>query len=155
MFTEARTMKPGRKMSVILLLAALVAGPAGIASGQRPAPKPPPRSSAAPAQQEQHPVECIGDALKLGPELVNVLFSAFDSSNRVISDITQRDVTVLEDGRPQQIFTFRKEVNLPINIALLIDLSGNQEYTFPQEKMSAGYFLHSIIPGATHSPALF
>src|SRR5215471_10915788 len=154
MFTEARTMKPGRKMSVILLLAALVAGPAGIASGQRPAPKPPPRSSAAPAQQEQQPVESNDDPVRLGTELVNVLFSAFDSSNRVISDITQRDVTVLEDGRQQQIFTFRKEVNLPINIALLIDLSGSQEYTFPQEKMAAGYFLHSIIRSGKDSAAL-
>src|SRR5215470_5324346 len=154
MSTEARTMKPGRKMSAILLLAALVAGPAGIASGQRPSSKPAPRPSP-PQGQEQPPVEQThDDPVKLGTELVNVLFSAFDSSNRVISDITQRDVTVLEDGRPQQIFTFRREVNLPINIALLIDLSGSQEYTFPQEKMAAGYFLHSIIRGGKDSAAL-
>jgi Ca-activated chloride channel family protein len=139
---------------VILLAPALCA--AWIALGQRPTVKPPARPSTSPNDRDQEPADVPGtdDPIKLGAELVNVLFSAFDSNNRVVSDISQRDVTVLEDGRPQQIFTFRKEVNLPINIALLVDLSGSQEYTFPQEKMAAAYFLHSIIRGGKDSAAL-
>src|SRR5262249_39063630 len=47
-----------------------------------------------------------------------------------------------------QVFTFKREATLPINIAILMDLSGSQEYTFPQEKLAAGEFLRSIVhPG--------
>ena len=86
--------------------------------------------------------------MRLGTDLVNLLFSAVDRNNRVVSDIRQEEIVVLEDGRPQQLFTFKRETTLPINIAILMDLSGSQEYTFPQEKMAAGEFLRSVIrPG--------
>ena len=85
------------------------------------------------------------EAVRLGTDLVNVLFTAVDRNNRVISDIRQDEIVILEDGRPQQVFTFKRETTLPINIAILMDLSGSQEYTFPQEKIAAGEFLRSII----------
>jgi len=94
------------------------------------------------------------DTVRLGTELVNVLFTAVDANNHIISNVNQNEIKVLEDGKPQQIFTFRREVSLPINIAILIDLSGSQEYTFPEEKLAAGYFLHSIIRSGEDSAAL-
>src|SRR5712691_203591 len=94
------------------------------------------------------------EAVRLGADLVNVLFTAVDRNNRVISDIRQDEISVMEDGRPQQIFTFKRETTLPINIAILMDLSGSQEYTFPQEKLAAGEFLHSIIRPAKDSAAI-
>jgi Ca-activated chloride channel family protein len=106
-----------------------------------------------PKQQESQPIE-IDQTVRLGTDLVNVLFTAVDSNNHIISNVNQNEITVLEDGKPQQIFTFRREVSLPINIAILIDLSGSQEFTFPEEKMAAGYFLHSIIRSGEDSAAL-
>jgi Ca-activated chloride channel homolog len=100
------------------------------------------------------PLENNDDPIKLGTELVNVVFSVVDQNNRIVSNIDPKEVTVLDDGRPQERFAFTREVNLPINIAILIDLSGSQEYTFPQEKMAAGYFLHSIIRPGKDSAAL-
>src|SRR5438128_11281697 len=94
------------------------------------------------------------DAVRLNTELVNVLFTAVDRNNRVIGDIRQNEITVLEDGRPHQIFTFKRETTLPINIAILMDLSGSQEYTFPQEKIAAGEFLRSIIRPGKDSAAI-
>lgn len=94
------------------------------------------------------------DVVRLGTDLVNVLFTAVDRNNRVISDIRQDEIVVLEDGRPQQVFTFKRETTLPINIAILMDLSGSQEYTFPQEKIAAGEFLRSIIRPAKDSAAI-
>ena len=102
---------------------------------------------------EQKTIE-TDETVRLGTELVNVLFTAVDASNHVISNINQNEISVLEDGQPQQIFTFKREVSLPINIAILIDLSGSQEYTFPEEKLAAGYFLHSIIRSGEDSAAL-
>jgi len=99
-------------------------------------------------------IESSDDAVRLGTDLVNVLFTAVDRNNRVISDIRQDEITVLEDGRPQQVFTFKRETTLPINIAILMDLSGSQEYTFPQEKIAAGEFLRSIIRPGKDSAAI-
>jgi Ca-activated chloride channel homolog len=85
------------------------------------------------------------ETVRLNTEIVNLLFTAVDRNNRVISDVRQEDISILEDGKPQPIFTFKRETTLPINIAILMDLSGSQEYTFPQEKLAAGEFLRSVI----------
>src|SRR5262249_13459571 len=130
----------------------------------KPATQPPARSSQTsqtsrpdPKDQDKTKDDDIGssdDAVRLNTELVNVLFTAVDRNNRVISDIRQDEIIVLEDGRPQQIFTFKRETALPINIAILMDLSGSQEYTFPQEKLAAGEFLRSIIRAGKDSAAI-
>ncbi|MEK6287062.1 MAG: VWA domain-containing protein [Acidobacteriota bacterium] len=130
----------------------------------KPAPQPPARNSQSgqTTRQDQKPqdknkdddIASSDEAVRLGTDLVNVLFTALDRNNRVISDIRQDEITILEDGRPQQIFTFKRETTLPINIAILMDLSGSQEYTFPQAKIAAGEFLRSIIRPAKDSAAI-
>ena len=143
-----------RKAAVLVSLLALVLPVLGWQKS-KPAQKPPVRSDA-PGQQKPRPdanrqqddIPTSDDTVRLGTELVDLLFTAVDRNNHIISDVRREDVTVLEDGRPQQVFTFKRETTLPINIAILMDLSGSQEYTFPQEKMAAGSFLRSIIrPG--------
>ena len=67
-----------------------------------------------------------------------MLFSVSDKQNRYINDLTKEDVTILEDGKPQQIFTFKREFDLPLTMALLIDVSGSERYTLPLLK-DAGY----------------
>lgn len=139
------------------------------ALAQRPRPgAKPPRSEqrgqkAAPDQQKAQDKKQQGkegeiatsdDTLRLGTDLVNLLFSAVDRNNRVVSDIRPEEITVFEDGRQQQVFTFKREATLPINIAILMDLSGSQEYTFPQEKLAAGSFLRSVIRPGKDSAAI-
>ncbi len=124
---------------------------------QRPKTQPPAQTGQGTRQQSKtrdDDIPSSDDAVRLNTELVNVLFTAVDRNNRVISDIRQDEITVLEDGRPQQIFTFKRETALPINIAILMDLSGSQEYTFPQEKLAAGEFLRSIIRAGKDSAAI-
>lgn len=140
------------------LIVLLVLGCIGLA--QRPQtstqkPKPEPRQPDSNRDKDKDDETPSSDeAVKLGTDLVNVLFTAVDRNNRVISDIRQDEIVVLEDGRPQQIFTFKRETTLPINIAILMDLSGSQEYTFPQEKTAAGEFLRSIIRPNKDSAAI-
>ena len=147
-------MGPIRVIAGLIALTALTCA----SFAQRPKPAPPARSSSNsqttkpdPKQQDKNRDDEVvsGDeAVRLGTDLVNVLFTAVDRNNRVISDIRQDEIIILEDGRPQQVFTFKRETTLPINIAILMDLSGSQEYTFPQEKIAAGEFLRSILrPG--------
>lgn len=140
------------------IIAMLVFGTvlASTLAAQKPAPQRKPGQSSTAAQQKTKPeakqedddIPSSDDAVRLGTDLVNLVFTAVDRNNRSISDIRQEEITVLEDGRPQQVFTFKRETTLPISIAILMDLSGSQEYTFPQEKLAAGEFLRSIIrPG--------
>ena len=86
--------------------------------------------------------------IKLGTQLVNVLFSAQDKQNRYINDIKQEEVEVLENGQPQQIFTFKREFDLPLTLTLLVDTSGSEQYTLPLLKDAGGQFIDSVIrPG--------
>src|ERR1700730_12980789 len=142
---------PAVKTITVLIAVAVFAG-TGLAQRPRPAPQPPAQRTKPDAKQrdpnQEDDVPTGDEAVRLGADLVNVLFTAVDRNNRVISDIRQDEIAILEDGRPQQIFTFKRETTLPINIAILMDLSGSQEYTFPQEKLAAGEFLRSILrPG--------
>jgi Ca-activated chloride channel family protein len=152
-------------MKVVTVLIALMAlACVSLAQRPKPAPQTPARSSPSgqatkpdPRDRDKNKDEDVvsGDeAVRLGTDLVNVLFTAVDRNNRVIGDIRQDEIVILEDGRPQQIFTFKRETTLPINIAILMDLSGSQEYTFPQEKIAAGEFLRSIIRPNKDSAAI-
>ena len=58
------------------------------------------------------------ETLKIGTQLVNVLFSVQDKQNRFINDLKQEDIQILENGQPQEIFAFKKEVDLPLTMAI-------------------------------------
>src|SRR5256714_8102043 len=141
-----------RIVSLIAILAMLAA----TVAAQKPAPRAEqkPRPPAQQPKDKDDEIPSGDEAVRLGTDLVNLTFSAVDRNNRIIGDIRQEEVTVLEDGRPQQLFTFKRETTLPINIAILMDLSGSQEYTFPQEKSAAGEFLRSILRPGKDSAAI-
>lgn len=99
-------------------------------------------------QKKQEPVEESGQTLKVGTQLINVLFSVTDKQNRYINDLAKEDVTILEDGKPQEIFIFKRELDLPLTMAILVDVSGSEQYTLPQLKEAGGHFIESVIrPG--------
>lgn len=145
--------------SVVTLIAILAVLAVTVAA-QKPRPTPPrageqkARPEATPAAPKDDDIPTSDETVKLGTDLVNLTFTAIDRNNRVINNVNQEEVTVLEDGRAQQLFTFKRETTLPINIAILMDLSGSQEYTFPQEKSAAGEFLRSILRPNKDSAAI-
>ena len=160
---EIELTMSSKKIAIALI--ALVGLFASTVVAQKTRPAPPARTDAS-SNQKPRPnvkqsqqdkddgIETSDDSVRLGTELVNLTFSAVDRNNRVIGDIRQEELSILEDGRPQQIFTFKRETTLPINIAILMDLSGSQEYTFPQEKTAAGEFLRSVIRAGKDSAAI-
>jgi VWFA-related protein len=83
--------------------------------------------------------------IKLGTKLVNVLFSVQDKQNRYLNDLKQEDVQILENGQPQDIFTFKREMDLPLTMAILVDVSGSERFTLPQLKDAGGRFVDSVI----------
>jgi len=85
------------------------------------------------------------DVLRVETNLTNVFFTAADKHKRFVSTIKKEDVRILEDGVPQQIFTFQQNIDLPLSLAILIDTSRSEERTLPDEKAAAQTFLESVM----------
>jgi VWFA-related protein len=97
-------------------------------------------------QKKRPPVKVEEEqTIRLGTQLVNVLFSASDKQNRYINDLAQSEVEILENGQPQDIFTFKKEFDLPLTLSMLIDVSGSERYTLPLLKDAGGNFIDSVL----------
>jgi len=97
-------------------------------------------------QQPQQPQQKEDElTLKFGAKLVNVLFSVQDKQNRYLNDLKQEDVQILENGQPQDIFTFKRELDLPLTMAILVDVSGSEQFTLPYLKDSGGRFVDSVV----------
>jgi Ca-activated chloride channel family protein len=85
------------------------------------------------------------ETFKIGTQLVNVLFSVQDKQNRYINDLKQEEIQILENGQAQEIFVFKKELDLPLTMAILVDVSGSEQYTLPVLKDAGGRFIDSVI----------
>ncbi len=98
-------------------------------------------TAAARVQTQQYP----DDVIRTETDLTNVLLTATDKQNRLITTLREEDVRVLEDGVPQKLFTFQRETDRPLSIAFLIDVSASEERTLPDEKAAARSFIETII----------
>src|SRR4029453_8478285 len=70
---------------------------------------------------------------------------AAGSNKRFISNMKKEDIQVLEDGQPQEIFTFQTNIDLPLSMAILIDTSRSEERTLPDEKAAARAFVEAVM----------
>ncbi|HST51034.1 MAG TPA: VWA domain-containing protein [Pyrinomonadaceae bacterium] len=98
-------------------------------------------------QKPQRPDEAIDedDVERVETDLTNVLFTAVDRNKRFVTDIKQGDIRILEDGVEQKVFTFQRETDRPLSLAILIDVSASEERTLPEEKSAAQQFVDSVI----------
>jgi VWFA-related protein len=78
-------------------------------------------------------------------DLVNVNFSALDKNGRMVTGLTADDFIVEEDGRKQKVALFSRERELPLTLALLMDISPSVEPVFNDEKRTAAAFLESVL----------
>ncbi len=80
---------------------------------------------------------------------VNVLFIATDRHGKFVRNLNQGDFSILDDHKPvESILNFRRETDLPIEMGLLLDVSGSVEGRFGFEKDAAiGFLQHVIRPG--------
>ena len=92
----------------------------------------------------QDPVD-QDDVVRVETDVTNLPFTATDKQRRFITTLRAEDVRVLEDGVPQQLFTFQRETDRPLAITFLIDVSRSQETTLPEEKAAARSFIEKVI----------
>ena len=85
------------------------------------------------------------DVIRVETDVTNLPFTAMDKQRRYITTLKAEDVRVLEDGVPQQLFTFQQETDRPLAIAFLIDVSRSQETSLPEEKAAARLFIEKVI----------
>ena len=80
---------------------------------------------------------------------VNVLFIATDRHGKFVRNLNQSDFSIFDDHKPvQSILNFRRETDLPIELGLLMDVSGSVQGRFGFEKEAAtGFLQHIIRPG--------
>jgi VWFA-related protein len=98
-----------------------------------------------PPKKEEEITLASDDVVRVETNLTNLFFTAADKQKRFISSLKREDVRVLEDGIPQEIFTFQPNSDLPLSLAILIDTSGSEERTLPEEKAAARSFLESVM----------
>jgi VWFA-related protein len=92
--------------------------------------------------------------VKVETNLTNLFFTAADKNKRFITNLKAEDIRVLEDGQPQEIFTFQQNIETPLSIAILIDTSISEQFTLPQEKAAAQAFLESVMRPAKDEAAV-
>lgn len=85
------------------------------------------------------------EVIKIDTEVVNVMFTAQDRNRRLLTNLKQEDIRLLEDGQPQHIVEFSRRIDLPLSLAILIDTSVSQERTLPEEKAAAISFVEAVI----------
>ena len=109
---------------------------------------PPPPAARQTQSAEDAPGDVIedeDDVISFQTDLTNVLFTAADKNRRFLTTLRKEDVRILEDGVPQEIFSFERQTETPLSLAFLFDVSGSQEYTIPEQKSAALAFLDSVI----------
>jgi VWFA-related protein len=86
-----------------------------------------------------------GTVIRGGVELVNVLATVRGKNGALISNLSQSDFRVFEDGKEQQIRYFSRETDLPLTIGMLIDVSGSMGALIPAEQRAAGLFFEKVL----------
>jgi len=104
----------------------------------KPTPSPTPRT------REELPQDS-DEVVKVETNLTSIFFTAADKNRRFVGNLKADDIKVLEDGQPQEIFTFQQNIDLPLSLAILIDTSRSEERTLPDEKVAARAFLEDVL----------
>ncbi len=102
-------------------------------AGQRPAAAEQPQAS------DQEPV------IRMDVALVNVTCSVRNRNGGLVGNLTKDDFEVREDGKPQTIKYFAREVDLPLTLGLLVDVSRSQERLIEVEKDAAMSFFQQVL----------
>src|ERR1035437_8111234 len=81
-------------------------------------------------------------------DLVNLLCSVRDKRGAYVKDLAKEDFEIKQDGKRQPITHFAREVDSPMTVALLLDVSGSVSNIIGTEKAAAERFFDEVLrPG--------
>jgi len=91
-------------------------------------------------------VDCRGQQpIKVDVNLVNVAFTARDGQGKLVESLKREDVELLEDAVPQKIEFFARSTDLPLTLALIVDVSGSQDEFGKKHEKDLEVFLKEIL----------
>ena len=85
------------------------------------------------------------DVIKIDSRLVVVPVSVLNASGQPVLGLTAKDFRVSEDDRVQEISQVSDAEKVPLEIALLIDVSSSVNKIFELEKSAAAQFLQGVM----------
>lgn len=77
--------------------------------------------------------------------LINTTFSVRNGQGKLVGDLNQNEVEVLEDGVPQKISFFARTSDLPLTIGLIVDASDSQSKFFHRHHRDVETFLKDVL----------
>jgi len=83
--------------------------------------------------------------IRVNVSLVNVGFSVRDARGNLVTNLTQDDVEVTEDGIPQKIAYFGRSGDVPLSLGLIMDVSGSQQSFVKPHLNDLEGFLKSVM----------
>ena len=119
-------LRPLRSFVLLSLLAAL----AGVSAAQTPTPRPQDRDD---------------EIIKVQSRLIVVPVSVTDQNGQPVPGLTAANFSLAEDGRRQEIDQVNNAENTPLEIALLIDVSGSVNPLFEFQIKTAAQFLETVM----------
>ncbi|PYS44613.1 MAG: hypothetical protein DMF71_02945 [Acidobacteria bacterium] len=109
---------------------------------QLPPPPPAPRYKPKPTPEPEYEV------VRVTSSLVMVPVSVVNAAGQPVMGLKQSDFHVEEDGRTQEIAQLGDPEQVPVDIALLLDVSASVEARFAFEQKAAADFLRQVLkPG--------
>ncbi len=105
------------------------------------------RTSTNPGAEGKAPDTKEGDLFVFKKEVDEVTLHAtvVDDHNRLVTNLARNDFTVLEDGKPQKITSFRRE-DIPVAMGIVIDNSGSMREKRPAVNAAAINLVQSSNP---------
>lgn len=104
---------------------------AAAAFGQTPVPTPTPKEEAG--------------VIRVSSRLIVVPVSVTDANGEPVPGLKAENFRVAEEGQPQTVDSVGNAETVPLEIALLIDVSGSVNPLFEFEKKAAGQFLRTVM----------
>jgi Ca-activated chloride channel homolog len=83
--------------------------------------------------------------IRVDVNLVNVAFAARDAQGALVPNLTRDDVELYEDAVPQKIEFFAKSTDVPLALALIMDVSGSQEHFEKKHEKDLQVFLREVL----------
>jgi VWFA-related protein len=77
--------------------------------------------------------------------VVNILATVRTKKGELVRDLSQDDFALLENGHPQTISYFARDVDLPLTLGLLVDTSMSQLRMLPTERSASARFLDQVL----------
>ena len=98
------------------------------------------------AQQPSSPTEQPIANIKVQARAVLLPVVVLDKHGALVTNLTTKDFTLTEDGRPQVIKSFTSQSTLPFRLGLLVDTSRSVSSAMDNERKAAGKFIDLMLP---------